>query len=167
MAAKKGTALAKAEPVEALNPITGELVDVANATTTDLAAFRDEIRDARDRLSAWARSIDGELVARLDVEAKRSANVGDWKITAGAPKEWRTDEVGLRAALLKLVRKGKLSRAAVDAAVEEVKTVHARRAGLKALHGHADEEVRNTVADYDRYEPVAQRRVSVSRRVER
>lgn len=152
---------------EAINPLTGEIVDLAAATTTDLAVERDEIRAARDRLGTWAKAVDAELTARLDKEAKRSATVGDYKLQVTGPTVKHTDEVGGRAAMLKLVEEGVLSEAAVDAAFEEVPTIKARRRGINALHKHADPRVRETIAQYDRDVENPTRRVTVNRILER
>jgi hypothetical protein len=150
-------------PREVLNPLTGELVDLAAATTTDLAIERDEVRTARDAISTWAKAIDQELTDRLDREAKRSATVGGYKLTVTAPTVRQTDEIGLRAALLKLVDDGVLSDAAVDAAVEVVEVVKARRSGINALHKHANDRVRQVAGDYDQEVPNQSRRVTVNR----
>lgn len=155
------------EIIEVVNPLTGELVNLADATTTDLAVERDEIRSARDAISAWAKAVDGELTRRLDMEAKRSATIGDYKLQVTAPTVRQTDEVGGRAAMLKLVVEGLLSEAAVDAAFEVVETIKARRPGINALHKHANERVRATIADYDREIENPTRRVTVNRIVER
>ncbi|MCK9250664.1 MAG: hypothetical protein M0P31_17005 [Solirubrobacteraceae bacterium] len=151
-----------AQAVEVVNPLTGELVDVAALPTDALAVERNEIRAARDAISAWARAIDGELTARLDREARRSATVAGYKLSVTAPEVWSTDALGLRNALAALVADGVLSQAAVDAAVEPVTKVEARRRGLTALHNHADERVKSTVAEYDRRVENPTRRVTVT-----
>lgn len=157
------TTLPAAQPTYAVNPLTGEAVELATATTDVLAAHRDAIRDARDALNAWAAQLDTELTARLDHEAKRSAMVGGYVIKATAPTVRETDEMALRAALEELRDEGVISAAAVDNAVEIIMVPKARRAGINALHKHADERVREVVAAHDREVENPTRRVTVSR----
>ncbi|MCK9250042.1 MAG: hypothetical protein M0P31_13845 [Solirubrobacteraceae bacterium] len=149
-------------PVEVVNPLTGELVDIAAMATDALALERNEIRAAQDAIATWRRAIDAELTARLDHEAKRSARVAGYKLSVTAPTVRETDALGLRTALLALAADGVLSEAAVDAAVEVVPTYKARRVGINALHKHADERVRNVTGDYDREVENASRRVTVT-----
>jgi len=150
-------------PQYAVNPTTGEALALSEEPTDTLAKLRDEIRDARDALNTWANQLDAELTARLDHEARRSASVGGYSIKVTAPTVRETDEAALRAALIELWEEGLISLAAVDAAVEIVEVPKARRAGLNALHRHADPRVREVVAAHDREVPNPVRRVSVSR----
>lgn len=150
-------------PTYAVNPTTGEAVELANATTDQLAQLRDEIRDARAALQEWANQLDHELTSRLDHEARRSATVGGFAIKVTAPTVRETDEAALRAALLELWDAGLISLAAVDNAVEIIEIPKARRAGINALHKHADERVRAAVAAHDREIPNPTRRVTVTR----
>jgi len=150
-------------PSYAVNPITGEALALRDESTDTLARLRDEIRDARNALNEWANQIDAELTSRLDHEARRSAQVGGYKIETTAPTVWSTDELALREALLELVEAGVISREAVDAAVEVVEVPKARRRGLTALHRHADPRVRAVVAAHDREVVNPTRRVTVSR----
>lgn len=147
----------------AVNPVTGEVVDIPATATDQLAALRDEIRDARDALNAWAQQLDQELIERLDHEARRSAQVGGYTIKAAAPTVRETDEAALRLALEELADQGLISVAAVNAAVEIVEVPKARRAGLNALHKHVDPRVREVVAAHDREIDNPTRRVTVSR----
>ena len=148
---------------QAVDPLSGELVDLAAQTTTDLAEARDRVREVRDRVSSWARSLDEEITARLDFENTRSARVGEWEVKTTAPTVRETDVEALRAKLWDLVCEGVLSEAAVDSAFEEVVTVKVKRAGLNRLHKHADERVRELVALHDREVPNPARRVTVTR----
>ena len=153
-----------AKPVrQAVDPLSGELVDLAAQTTTDLAEARDRVREVRDAVSSWARSLDEEITARLDFENTRSAQVGDWKVTTQAPTLRETDAEPLRAKLCELVEEGVLSMAAVESAFEVVTTVKAKRAGLNRLHKHADPRVCELVAVHDREVPNSARRVTVTR----
>lgn len=145
----------------AMQPGTGEIVDLAQQTTTDLAVMRDEVREMRSVISEWAHALDDEITSRLDFEGTRSAAVGAWKVTTTAPTVWETDEKALRDALLTLALGGVLSMSAVDKAVEVTEVLKAHRRGLNALHKHADERVREVVAAHDREVPNGYRRVTV------
>lgn len=153
-----------AKPVrQAVDPLSGELVDLAAQTTTDLAEARDRVREVRDAVSSWARSLDEEITARLDFEARRSVEVGGWKVESQSPTLWETDTSALHEALTVLVNEGVLSPHALDAALQPVETVKASRRGLNALHKHADPRVRQVVGEYDREVENPNRRVTVKR----
>lgn len=152
---------------EIANPNTGELIDLDTVATNDIALLVDESADERAVRARFERALKAELLERLDKAAKRSFVAGDYKLEAGQPKVWDTDETGLRAALLKLVAEDRLAIEAVDAAVPKETIVKAKRSGLKMLHEHADERVRTVVGDYDRRVENTSRTVRISRVVQR
>ena len=111
-----------ADPEHVLNVATGELLDLAQADTIELAAAREALAELdRQRKTALAQ-LDAELVSRAD-EAVRSGDldsltftVGDYRIEVDAPTKRSTETAELRAALLDLAGRGELDLA--PAAVE-------------------------------------------------
>jgi hypothetical protein len=149
--------------VPAVHPRTGEVVDLAAATTTDLADLRDALLEHEHGLAAVKRRIDAELCRRLDFEGKRSARVGPYKLTASAPVSVEWDAEAAASALRRLVRAGALSAEAAAEAVTRVTTYKPVHGKLNALLRHADERVREAVAECKTERVNDRRRVGVER----
>lgn len=147
------------------HPTTGEVIEVIAATPSDkLAGLRDAIvAHERGIIADYKAAIDAELRGRLDHENTRSATVGGWKITVPGPTTVVWDGARAYKAVMRLVRQGIISKAAALAAVERVVDYKPKHAALVALSKHADERVRNAIAECRADEPVANRRVSVTR----
>ena len=113
------------EALEAIDAATvlhaAGLSDLAAATLTDCAEF-----DARARLmeqiTREARGIaNGEIVRRLDADARWTVREGDFKFVAPSPNAGTTgyDADALAVVLARLVSDGVVSQAAMDAAVRD------------------------------------------------
>ena len=103
-----------AEPLPAtvvVSPGTGELVDLSQLATDDLAAQLDEFAEHTKVIARFRRVASDELAARLDHEGRRSAEVGEWHIEVTAPtqKDWDVDR--LADTLDRFVEKGTISQA--------------------------------------------------------
>lgn len=97
-------------------PPTGEVVAL-DAPTDELAAaialvqtLEADLKDARSLLR-------DELIRRLDHENRRSAQIGAWLLEADAPSK-AYDPSELAELLAELVDAGKISQAAMDAALK-------------------------------------------------
>lgn len=148
---------------EVVDRETGELVDLDRETDLEaLANLRAQRGEAITEANAENRRIDARIVHLLDLDATRSASAGRWRIKVPAPTVRETDELGLRNALFEASRDGLISPEAIDRAVEMVEVPRARRPGIKALHAHADQRIREIAAQYDREVEAQSRRASVT-----
>lgn len=147
------------------HPLTGEVIRIVAETPSDaLAELRDAIvAQERGIIADYKALIDRELRGRLDHENTRSATVGHWKISVPGPTSTVWDGPRAYKAVMRLVRQGIISKAAALSAVERVVDFKPKHAALVALSKHADERVRNAIAECRADEPVANRRVSVTR----
>lgn len=147
-----------------VNPATHEAIAV-DATTDLLAKALDEVRDLESRLREFKSGLSDEVLRRMDAEAKWTAHVGSYKLSAPSPAPTTEyDAKGLRDSLIALVmsddREVPLTMAAVDAAVEVVTDLKVHKSGVNALlklGGPVAEAVRN----HEQEKP-KDRRVSVS-----
>ena len=145
------------------DPATGEVIDLATATTDALAAYLANVRDLEHTLREQKKAAQGEVLRRMDSEATWTVRVGDWKLTGASPAPKVVyDAEGLQADLQQLAADDLVAPAAVDRAVETVTSLRISQAGINSLVklGGAVAEV---VARHRREEP-RDRRVSVSRR---
>lgn len=136
-----------------VNPVTGEMVDLALGTDT-IARARREVVDAKDQLDVFATDLDTELNARLDAANLRSAIVDDgsgecrWEITGKAAFTEEYPVVQLQEALDLLIDVEKLTPAVKDAVLVEqprpAPKVNKRE--LNKLLKHMDPEVRDLIA---------------------
>jgi|tagenome__1003787_1003787.scaffolds.fasta_scaffold20860149_2 hypothetical protein len=152
---------------EIVHPATGEVLDLAEATTTDLADWRIGLIDLRRALDSLASDLDQEIANRLDYEGKRSARIGAFDIAVDAPTVVAFDVYQLGIELEALVQDGRISRAVAERAIKtEVKRSAVMRE-CNALLRHADSEVRGAI-ERVRTENERQRRyVKVARRTTR
>jgi len=97
-----------------VHPATGEILDLADTPTTDLAAVYDELVDFAGRLTDYRAAIVAEVCRRLDANNARTERVGDWTLETNAPtvEEYLTRE--LRVELEALVEAGILEQGAID-----------------------------------------------------
>lgn len=93
---------------ELVLPLTGEVIDLAEATTTDLAEAVDRLAALDVELRAARQAIADELAGRLDSANSRSERVGDWMLETNPPtsEEYLVDV--LRDRLTALVDDGTL-----------------------------------------------------------
>jgi hypothetical protein len=148
--------------VEVVDRETGELVTFEAASLERLAELRAQNGQLIGQINGDNKLIDAEIVHRLDLDATRSASAGRFRIKVPAPTVRETDELGLRAALQQLADDGRISPEAIDRAVEIIEVPKARRPGIKALHAHADERVREVAAQFDREVEAPVRRATVT-----
>lgn len=113
-------------------PLTGEAVDLAAATTDDLADAIDRVRDLESQLRAAKRMLADEAIARMDNDELKWTIAGrDWQISAPSPGRVEWDAEAVAAVLARLVVNGDLPREAAERAVVAVPKV--KVAGLNAL----------------------------------
>lgn len=151
-------------PGAVANPATGEVIDLSGPTDL-LAEYLDDLRNLDRELRVVKDRIAAEITARLDVENRRSAEVGGWVVETQAPTVWETDALHLLDGLLNLAAldDAPLSADAAQQAVRVVESLKVDRRKLKSLRNHPDERVRGVVAEFDREVPNPARRVSVKR----
>lgn len=152
---------------EIVHPATGEVLDLAEATTTDLADWRLGLIDLRRALDSLASDLDQEIGNRLDYEGTRSARVGAFDITVDAPTVVEFDVYRLGIELEALVQDGRISRAVAERAIKtEIKRSAVVRE-CKALERHADSEVRSAIERVRTEHERPRRYVKVARRTTR
>ena len=152
----------------AIDPVTGEVVDVIASTPTDrLADVRDLLVAHKSEVDAACRTIDAEIVRRLDHDGRRSGEVkgefGVFKVTAAAPVKIEWDGRGAYLALRRLVREGILSLDRANECVTRTTTYSHAHGALSHLLKHADPRVRDAIAACRSEKRVEGRRVSVTR----
>ena len=151
-------------PGHALDPVSGEAIELASYGLDELAQFRDRLGDLKRAIDSTLVAIDAEVSTRLDHENVRSAKAGDWELVTEAPLEtvWNVHELGL--ALESLVAAGRIGKRAAAAALEAQPVEYKARAReLKKLLGHADPVVVETIDACRHAEPRQRRRVTVTR----
>ena len=88
---------------EVIVPNTGELLDLAEVTTTDIAETLGWLSDREAEWRRFRRAASDELAERLDHEGRRSADVDGYRIEVNAPTERKWDEFRLQSVLNRLV----------------------------------------------------------------
>lgn len=136
-------ALATPAENEILDPRTGELIDLDEATEETLASFRLWIQELEEQAKAAKRAIDAAIHRRMDRDASWTRQAGgEFKLVGrspGAEPDYNVDQ--LVAALAGLVRAGKISPEAARAAAPEETKRKVSKAGVKALRALRDPEI--------------------------
>lgn len=146
-----------------VHPGTGEVIDLANSTTSSLADYRLELIEAKRALDGFAEDLDVELARRIDLEAVRKVQVGGYDLEVQAPSYVEYDVPRLTIVLEALVQDGRISRGAAERAIK-TKVEHSPvQRELNRLLTHADAEVRESVARCRSDVPRTRRRVTVKR----
>lgn len=106
--------LAAYTELEVLNPASGELLNLRELDTNDLALTVARIDEHVGEVAAFRKALVDEAVRRLDSLAKRKANVGGYELETNAPTtvDYRDDV--LRAKLEELIEAGELDRAILE-----------------------------------------------------
>ena len=158
-----GALPAEPPPGFALDPITGEVLELGLRDSEHLAEFRDRLGELKRVIDATLVEVDSELTNRLDVDNRRSSRFGPWEVKTEAPLAtvWDVGHLGLE--LEALVQAGKLSRAAANAALvpQPRPAPKPSAAELKKLLAHADPDVVDAVEACRHAEPRPRRRVTV------
>jgi hypothetical protein len=130
-----GQELTEREQLEhVLNPSTGEIVTVRDATTDQLAEYLASVREFESLLREHKQAVTGEVLRRMDQEARWSVTVGDHKLSSRSPEPViEYDGERLHAALQQLVAEDLIAPAAADAACERVVTYKPVKRGINAL----------------------------------
>lgn len=110
----------EAPPVKVVIPHTGELIpDVTALTSRDVAARIDEIKALVESAQAAKRSLDAEILRRLDKRRDWTLREGEFEISAPSDALVLSVDIdGFRAALQTLVGEGVI---AVEAALAAIK----------------------------------------------
>jgi len=118
----------------AVHPLTGEAVELASASTDDLAVLLDSVKDYESRLREVKSLVSREVLRRQDRDTSWTTRAGGYVLKGSSPAPAEEfDALALRSELLGLVDEGALTIEAVDAAVETIITYKARKAGVNAL----------------------------------
>lgn len=120
--------------LQVANPLTGELLTIANASDRDLADYLVDVRELESSIREHKSLVNRELLARMDRNASWTLPAGDWKLSAPSPatgEEW--DGAGLYAALCDLSDSGVITMDAVNLAVTIEHVYKVRAVGVKAL----------------------------------
>lgn len=113
---------------------TGEVLDVENATTDELAGYLAGARDFEGRVRAAKRTVADELLARMDRAAQWTVVAGAFKVSGDSPAAKVTyDGEALAADLDQLVADDLLAPNAAANAVERVTSWKVSQAGVNAL----------------------------------
>lgn len=155
--------------LDTVNPATGELLDLRALTTDQLAELSLDVGDYRDRIQRFRDEVVAELAGRMDRELKRTAQIGDYRLTVNAPTRDEWDIVRLSNTLTALRDQGVLG----DVADEVIYTpdpkpmpATVRRVEVNKLLKHPDPTVVEQIRSC--CEPVPQRRtLKVESAVER
>ena len=116
------------------DPITGELLDLAEFTDNELAALIDKARDQRSRLNETVNTASEVLHDRMDRSRLWTIDAGEWKISGQSDEPravWDADR--LQLVLLDLVGTGVLDADAADRAINVTVTRTVAASGVKAL----------------------------------
>lgn len=131
-------------------PMTGEVLDLENATTTDVALELERVDDYIGQLDEARAELKAELIARLDRSNRRSAEVGPWRLETNAPTSEQYDVAALLGNLKPLLLAGELDVSALDGLVRTpdpkppAPTVDRR--ALNTLKRHSDPRVVRAIA---------------------
>lgn len=87
-----------------MNPATGEVIDLVDATTTDLARAVLSVGELYGELSAFRQALIDEVAGRMDTANARTEVVGNYKLTTNAPTESTYSVDALREALTPLTQ---------------------------------------------------------------
>lgn len=103
------------------NPSTGDSVALSDATVDQLADYKLAVAEWQDAAKAAQQMADGEILRRMDKQAKWTIHTPFGILTGRSPADVRTidDPQGLRDALLELEAQGLLSTEAVEAAISQ------------------------------------------------
>lgn len=106
--------LAAYTDLEVLNPASGELLNLRELDTNDLALTVARIDEHVGEVAAFRKALVDEAVRRLDSLAKRKANVGGYELETNAPTTVDYREDVLRAGIEELVAAGELDGAILE-----------------------------------------------------
>jgi hypothetical protein len=123
-------------------PATGEVISLSQPSDI-LAEAAQRMRELEQELARIRAVVGDELIRRLDHENLRSADVGDYRITADAPGgvDWDTDE--LEQELSRLVELDVISEDAMNRVLPVKRRVALRE--LKKLLPAVDEDYRKDI----------------------
>jgi hypothetical protein len=98
-------------------PQTGEAIDVKSASTDALTAAHDDLASFSADVRSHQRTVDDELIARMDHEGLRTYHGEGYTLEATKPTEREWDIELLADTLDRLVRDGIISQRKADACV--------------------------------------------------
>lgn len=97
-----------------VHPTTGEVLDLAGATTTELAAGLVELDELLSELGAFRQAAVDEVARRMDRVNTRTERVGEWELETNAPTTETYAVDVLRERLAPLVEAGTIDQELVD-----------------------------------------------------
>lgn len=136
----------------AVNPATGEAIDLVDATDEQLAAAVDGLADLQGRLKDFGGELDAELLGRLDRRASWTVRVGDpadgvqYEISAASPT---AGTEGYDVAKLEGELDGLIARRTIDPAGAEVALERTVTLVVKVPFGHDIDALAKTLQGVD------------------
>lgn len=131
----------------AINPATGNTLQLATEDTDVIAAERRDVVNLKKSLDDFASFLDAELNRRLDGMNTRSARVGSFAVETKAPFTTEYPVEALERVLDELIADGKLNEAVKPRVLKPQPPPPPKvdkREVLKLL-AHSDQEVRQAV----------------------
>lgn len=71
--------------LEVLNPTTGEVLDLASASTDELAAVLDKLKSFTEAVTDFRRDVTDEVLRRMDKRGLWTVHLGGVKVTGASP----------------------------------------------------------------------------------
>lgn len=153
-------------PQRLVNPASGEIIPV-DAPTDALAREIDSCRELAALVRAHVAAVGRIIVERMDAEARWTADVGAFKVSAPSPTAGGSYDGELLERLLgDLVAEGAISCDAMRAAVHPVTTYEVRAAGVRRLRALGNAHVDAALDEAAIPPDPLRRRVTVRRRAE-
>lgn len=108
------TELGDVDAFVAVEPVTGELLELEAATPEALVEALDQIADYLDRIAGYKAEIVGEIARRADRRGERRTELGGYVFEVNPPTVDTYNVGELQAALAPFVADGRLDQVAVE-----------------------------------------------------
>lgn len=119
-----------------LHPTTGEVLDLASASTDDLGRFLYEVRDFESRLKEAKGLASREVLRRQDMSAEWTTRASNYVLKGASPAAGHKEEFNGEALyneLWQLEAEGLISAEAIEAAVDPEVVYTTKKAGITKL----------------------------------
>ncbi len=116
-----------------INPQTGEVLTLTDASLRDLAAFIEHARSLKVALTEQIAAVGLEITDRLDRQAKWTVQAEEYEIRGESPTRVTYSASKLYEQLQQLVAEDLISEAAAHAACERTYAYAAKPAGVNNL----------------------------------
>lgn len=149
-----------------IHPVSGEVLELETATTTDVAEALARLGDLYNDLAAFKTRLVDEIAGRMDKANARTETVGNYKIEVNAPRTEAYPVPTMRQALQELVDAGALEASVLDRVIttpepkEPEPRVELRE--VNKLKRHGDPRVQAAIARVRDVQP-ARRTAKITR----